>query len=118
MCQICAVKEIASQVRWPKPLESPIKDLDFLVDTAHDEYIANEVACSKKETLPASLLDVVRLLATALDELERDRETWWTAPEKRAIRKKLEADCNQEKLTNLHKVRSRQYSVLLVRARC
>ncbi|KAK3081845.1 hypothetical protein LTR53_020440, partial [Teratosphaeriaceae sp. CCFEE 6253] len=53
--------------------------------------------------IPASLLDVLRMIATSLEELERDREAWWAAPEKRALRKRLEGECNQEKLTSLHK---------------
>ncbi|KAK3109922.1 hypothetical protein LTR53_016330 [Teratosphaeriaceae sp. CCFEE 6253] len=104
MCQICGLRDLAIQIRWPKPLEPPIKDLDFLVSTAHDDYAANKAACARKEMIPASLLDVLRMIATSLEELERDREAWWAAAEKRALRKRLEGECDQQKLTSLHKV--------------
>lgn len=104
MCQLCGIKDISTQVRWPKPLEPSIKDLDFLVSTAHDDYQTNKGLCALKETIPALLLDALRLLATALDQLETEREDWWTTPEKRSLRKRLDADCDQKKLTELHKI--------------
>lgn len=104
MCQLCGIKETASQARWPKPLEAAVKDIDFLITTAHDDYEANKSKCATKTTIPESLLDVLRLLSTALDELEADREKWWSAPEKRELRKRLNADCDQKRLTELHKI--------------
>lgn len=38
MCQICAVKDIVSKDGWPKTLEEQKKDINFLVDTIHQEY--------------------------------------------------------------------------------
>lgn len=38
MCQLCSIPTLASSVRWPKPLESSITDLDFLVEYAHDQH--------------------------------------------------------------------------------
>ncbi|KAK5138108.1 hypothetical protein LTR08_004803 [Meristemomyces frigidus] len=104
MCQLCAIKDQNTQVRWPKPLESPIKDIDFIVTTAHDDYEANKASCRDRTTIPASLLDALRLLATAIDELEADREKWWMAPEKKELRRRLNADCDQKKLTELQKI--------------
>lgn len=76
MCQLCPIKNTAAQTRWPKPLESNIKDIDFLITTAHDDYEANKAKCGDKVTIPDSLLDVLRLLEDALNELEADREKW------------------------------------------
>lgn len=104
MCQLCGIRAIASQHRWPKPFEPSVKDLDFLVETSHDDYTANNSACSAKETIPASLLDELRLLATALDQLEADREAWWSTPDKRNVRKRLDLECDGKKLTELHKI--------------
>lgn len=107
MCNLCAIQEISSQGRWPKPLEEPVKDITFLVSTSHDEYESNKTACQKKTTIPESLLDTLRLLAAALEELDSDREKWWSSDDKRAMRKRLDAECtseSQRKLTDLHKI--------------
>lgn len=40
MCRLCGIKDIATQSRWPKPLEEPISDLTFLVDAAHEDWAA------------------------------------------------------------------------------
>ena len=104
MCQLCTIRDIATQGPWPKPLELPIKDVDFLITTAHDDYEANKAKCQNKVTIPASLLDVLRLLATAMDELEVDRENWWMAPEKKDLRRRLDAQCDYEKMTKLQKI--------------
>ena len=104
MCQLCAITDISTQARWPKALEPSIKDIDFLITTAHDEYEANKAACQNKTTIPASLLDVLRLLATAIDELEVDREEWWTAPERKDLRRRLDSACDYKKMTELQKI--------------
>ena len=104
MCQLCGIRDVATEARWPKPLEEPVKDLEFVITTAHDEYEANKAACSEKTTIPDPLLEVLRLLSTALDELENDRAKWWSTPEKRDLRKRLDADCDQKRLTELHKI--------------
>jgi hypothetical protein len=55
-------------------------------------------------TTPDSLLDILRLLATVLEELESDRQKWWTSPEKREQRRRLEEEVDQRKLSALHKI--------------
>ncbi|KAK4548258.1 hypothetical protein LTR36_010128 [Oleoguttula mirabilis] len=104
MCQLCPIKDVAAQARWPKPLEAPVKDIEFVVTTAHDDYEANKAACRSKTTIPESLLDMLRLLAASLNELEADREKWWMAPEKKELRRRLDADCDHKKMTELHKI--------------
>ena len=104
MCQLCNIKNAAAQGRWPKPLEKHIQDIDFLIATAHDEYEANKAKCAIKANIPESLLDVLRLLAAALDELEADREKWWMAPEKKELRRRLDADCDSRRMTELQKI--------------
>ncbi|KAI7465010.1 hypothetical protein KC357_g7751 [Hortaea werneckii] len=74
MCQICSMKQIASQDRWPKPLESEVQDINFLVQTIHTDYEANKSQCTTKETMPEELLENLRLLSLALEQLDHDRE--------------------------------------------
>ncbi|KAI7182179.1 hypothetical protein KC316_g8381 [Hortaea werneckii] len=52
MCQICSIKQIATQDRWPKPLESAVQDINFLVQTIHTDYEANKPQRTTKETIP------------------------------------------------------------------
>ncbi|KAK4554609.1 hypothetical protein LTR86_008464 [Recurvomyces mirabilis] len=104
MCQVCGIKLAAAQARWPKPLEASITDINLLVGISHDEYAKNEAACTNRESIPEALLEVLRLLAAAVESLETDRAKWWAAPEKRELRRRLEADCDQKRLTELHKI--------------
>lgn len=106
MCQICSIKEAAAKERWPKPVEASKKDLIFLVDSIHTEYIQyNNVKRSTPNAPPPdALLDLCRMLSDQLDALEVDREAWWTSPEKRAMRQRLEADLDQKRLSALHKI--------------
>lgn len=106
MCQLCAIKNIAARDRWPKPLEHHQADLDFLITSAHDDYIAYQTQkqSNKDAPTPESLLDVLRLLATVLEDLEEDRQKWWSSPEKREQRRRLDEECNQKKLSELHKI--------------
>ena len=32
MCQICSIKQIATQDRWPKPLESAVQEYEITPD--------------------------------------------------------------------------------------
>lgn len=106
MCQICAIKTLAARDRWPKPVEAHKKDLGFLIDTIHDEFetFKAKKMVSPKLMPPDSLLDVLRLLNAQLDRLEDDRKAWWSSPEKRAMRQRLELEGAQQKLSDLHKV--------------
>ena len=108
MCQLCTIKQLATRHRWPNPLEHHKSDVDFLVTSAHDEYTAYKSRTStdsnKKPTVPESLLDILRILATLLEELESDRQKWWTSPEKREQRRRLEEEADQRKLSALHKI--------------
>lgn len=106
MCQLCNVKAIALRDRWPKPLEHHKADIELLITSAHDEYIAfHDLKLSdKNQRPPESLLELLRLLATVLEDLEDDRQKWWSLPEKRERRKRLEEECDQTKLTELYKI--------------
>jgi len=108
MCQLCTIKDLATRDRWPKPLEHHKSDIGFLVTSAHDEYTTHKsqhpTDSSKKPTAPESLLDILRILATLLEELESDRQKWWTSPEKREQRRRLEEQADQRKLSALHKI--------------
>lgn len=61
---------------------------------------------------PESLLELLKTLAEQLDVLESERETWWTSPEKRALRKRLEDNCDQRKLSDLQKINNTTASSL------
>ncbi|KAK4498957.1 hypothetical protein PRZ48_009468 [Zasmidium cellare] len=106
MCQLCAVKDLISKDRWPKPLETQKKDIAFLVDTIHDEFQTYEKLKSNSSSSPPpeSLLEPLRMLSQTFDVLEADREAWWSSPEKRALRQRLERECEQRKLSDLHKI--------------
>ncbi|KAI6843501.1 hypothetical protein KC332_g3909 [Hortaea werneckii] len=104
MCQICSIKQIATQDRWPKPLESAVQDINFLVQTIHTDYEANKPHCTTKETIPEDFLENLRLLSLALEQLDRDREGWWYSPEKKEQRRRLEGEGQDRKLTELQKI--------------
>ena len=119
MCQICGIKDISKQHRWPKPLEHHTKNIEFLVTSAHDEHekykavteAAQDTLISKAGTktvkdtsTPGPLIDILCLLATLLEDLEDDRATWWSSPDKRQQRRRLEEECDQMKLSQLHKI--------------
>jgi hypothetical protein len=104
MCQLCGISDIAAKHKWPKPLEASITDLKLLITTAHDEYEANKSLCASKTSIPESLLDILRLLSAAIDDLENGREAWWISPEKKAMRRRLDEECSQAKLTELHRI--------------
>jgi hypothetical protein len=112
MCQLCQIKTIASRDRWPKPLEHNKADLEFLVTAAHDEW-SKWKADEKVGAAPESLLDLVRLVNSMLAEIEEQRLKWWTSPEKREQRRKLEMDdCNQKKLSQLHAVNNKMVEMI------
>ncbi|KAM3420170.1 hypothetical protein BST61_g3464 [Cercospora zeina] len=106
MCQICTIKQVAALQRWPNPVETHKKDLTFLVETIHDDW---ETYSKRKQEVgelqvPNEVLELLRLLADKIDQLEEDRITWWTSPEKRALRKRLEDGGQQRKLSDLHNI--------------
>jgi hypothetical protein len=107
MCQLCTVIDLAKRDHWPKPLEHHKSDIDFLITSAHDEYSTyrstqlnkkgNTKSTNSNDTMPVppdSLLDILCLLATLLEEIESDRQKWWTSPEKTGQRRALEEEGN------------------------
>ncbi|KAI7262516.1 hypothetical protein KC345_g9406 [Hortaea werneckii] len=104
MCQICSINRIATQDRWPKPLESAVQDINFLIQTIHTDYEANNPPCTTKESIPDDLLENLRLLSLALEQLDHDREEWWYSPEKKEQRRRLEGEGQDRKLTELQKI--------------
>lgn len=113
MCQLCRITPTATSARWPKPVESSIADLNFLVTYAHDQHEAWQKSQQNQDgtnnatvTDPlAALLETLRTLSTALTPFERERMAWWKG--KAALVKKLNLDVGadgQAKLTELHKI--------------
>lgn len=112
MCQLCQIKDIAARDRWPKAIDHHKSDINFLVTSAHDEYTTT--TSSKSQTKPsdrvqasAPVLDFLRLLSALLEQVDADREAWWTSPAKREQRRKLEMECEQKKLSELHKINNK-----------
>ncbi|PPJ49650.1 hypothetical protein CBER1_02158 [Cercospora berteroae] len=99
-------------VRWPNSVEAHKKDLNFLVDTIHDDW--ETYAKQKQENpglqVPTELLEMLRLLADTIEQLDEERLTWWTSPEKRALRKRLEDGGEQRKLSDLHNINNNTVS--------
>lgn len=88
-------------------MEPHKKDIDFLVTSAHDEYSASRSKApntTKPVKASDSLLEMLRLLFPLLEDMESDREKWWTSPQKRERRKKLEPECDQKELSELHNI--------------
>lgn len=109
MCQLCYINDLAKRDRWPKPLEHHKADIEFLVTSAHSEYEKYKAKPSASSNdiqpgPPEALLNVLRILADLLDQIDSDRQTWWSSPEKRHMRQQLEEDGNQQKLSALHKI--------------
>lgn len=111
MCQLCSIAPLAASHKWPKPLETSIKDADFLVKTAHDAYTnfttslpTATAGFQNRPPPPESLLDTLRTLSALLETLEEDRITWWLSPEKKAMRKRLEEGGKTDDLTKLQKI--------------
>ncbi|KAI7160456.1 hypothetical protein KC349_g3423 [Hortaea werneckii] len=104
MCQICSIKQIACQDRWPKPLESAVQNIKFLVQTIHTDYEANKPQCTIKETIPEDLLENLRLLSLALEQPDHDGEAWWYSPEKKEQRRRLEGEGQERKIVELQKI--------------
>lgn len=111
MCQLCEIKNIATRDRWPKDLEHHKIDINFLVTSSHDEDAAfrDRAQAKTNDTVKASetLLDFLRLLVALVEQVEEDREKWWASPQKREQRKNLELECDQKKLSELHKINNR-----------
>lgn len=125
MCQVCSIRTIATKQRWPKPLEHSIEEyvanhhklrpftesaladmprINFVVDLIHDDYEKSRAQCAKKTTVPKALLEELRTLSEALEQLEVDRAAWWHSPEKKAARRRYEDGGHTQKLTDMQKV--------------
>ena len=110
MCQLCTTKDLAKRDRWPKPLEHYQADIELLVTSAHDEYEKSKAQGSsntdstKAAQAKVALLDNLRTLADLLEEVDSDRQKWWTTPEKREMHQRLQEEGDQQKLSNLHKI--------------
>lgn len=106
MCQACQIKELAAKKRWPKAVEASKPDLNFLVDSIHDEWAQYQESKLRLPTapVPKALLDLCRMLYDQLNVLETDRERWWMSPQSRAKRTRFEQEGNQKNLSELHKI--------------
>ncbi|SMR52976.1 unnamed protein product [Zymoseptoria tritici ST99CH_1E4] len=106
MCHICAISEIAKKDRWPKPLEASKTDLHLLIPMIHDQYEHFHAVKQQIPTtpIPETLITLLRTLRELLNSLEDDREKWWTSPAKRELRKKLDLEGDQKKMSELQKI--------------
>lgn len=87
-------------------MEACKSDLDFLVDSVHDEFVEYEKSKGKLTAAPPpeSLVELCRTLYHQLDALKDEREKWWSAPESRAKRTRFELNGDQKNLSELHKI--------------
>ena len=110
MCRLCTIKDLAKRDRWPIPLGHYQADIELLVTSAHDGYEKSKAQGSsntdstKAAQAKGALLDNLRTLADLLEEVDSDRQKWWTTPEKREMRQRLQEEGDQQKLSNLHKI--------------
>lgn len=109
MYQLCTTKDLAKRDRWPKPLEHHKADINLLVTTAHGEYTKQESqkqsgSTASKPAQSEALLEILRLLAGSLEDVGNDRQKWWSSPEKRDQRRRLEEEHKQQKLGAVHKI--------------
>lgn len=109
MCQLCSISTLATG-RWPKPLESSISDLSFLITCIHSQHEAwkkaeGTAAVTNTNTNEerAALLSLLRTLSGTLTSLGHERSAWWRS--KTPLIKQLKEEVSGErKLTELHKI--------------
>lgn len=106
MCQLCPISTLAT-ARWPKPLESSITDLTFLISCIHTQHVAWKKAEAEAsvniENERTALLSLLRTLSGTLTSLSHERRAWWQS--KTPLIKELKEDVSgQGKLTQLHKI--------------
>lgn len=125
MCQLCTLTPLTTSARWPKPLESSIADLQFLITCAHDQHAEwqatltkpnNTPSTTNKPNIPAngqstapppppSLLSLLRTLSASLTSLSHERSAWWKS--KTPLIKQLKAEesgTSEKKLMELQKI--------------
>jgi len=80
MCQLCPISALATSARWPKPLESSIADLSFLVTCIHTQHVAwkkAEATDTDVDNARGALLSLLRDLSGALTSLGHERSAWY-----------------------------------------
>jgi hypothetical protein len=133
MCQICTITTLSTSARWPKPLESCIADLHFLITCVHDQHAAwekqqkaltatnttntlnpntaslatsyNSTTATNANTQTKPLLSILRTLSASLTSLEHERAAWWKS--KTPLIKSLKDEVSgqsEKRLTELHKI--------------
>lgn len=125
---------MTSSERWPKPLEPHIKDLTFLIDTAHDEHSTFDLSQQPSQPLtpntPKSTdlstahhisrthLLTLRDISTLVTAIEDARKEWWNSEEKRRQRAVWTEKGEEAKLVGLQKVNNKTIEgIEAVRAR-
>jgi hypothetical protein len=141
MCQICTITTLSTSARWPKPLESCIADLHFLITCVHDQHAAwekqqkiltatnttntlnpntaslatsyNSTTATNANTQTKPLLFLLRTLSASLISLEHERAAWWKS--KTPLIKSLKDEVSgqsEKRLTELHKINNSAISML------
>lgn len=114
MCQVCTpISALASSGRWPKPLESSIADLNFLVTCIHSEQEhinrndEKDTSNDDKGICNScdALFSLLRDLHAMLTSLDHERAAWWKskAPMIRQLKEEV-STTSERKLTELHKI--------------
>ena len=108
MCQLCSISTLATSARWPKPLESSISDLSFLITCIHTQHVAwkkAEATNTDTDNARGALISLLRTLSGALTSLRHERTAWWKS--KTPLIKQLKENVSgqsERKLTELHKI--------------
>ena len=84
MCQFCSISTLATSARWPKPLESSISALGFLITCIHSQHEAwkkaedtTTVTNTNTNEERGALLSLLRTLSGTLTSLGHERSAWW-----------------------------------------
>ncbi|KAG9563268.1 hypothetical protein KCU71_g3933, partial [Aureobasidium melanogenum] len=137
MCQLCVLNTVSQSSRWPKPLESLISDLHFLVNTAHFEFNSynpsttsdtneklhsipsttstttitiTKTATNPPTTTKSSLLTTLRDIKTLLELLEEERIQWWNGKAKE--RKYWRETYQEDKITKINVVNNKTVEMI------
>lgn len=75
MCQFCSISTLATSARWPKPLESSISALGFLITCIHSQHEAWKKA--EDTTTDTNTNTNTNEERGTLTSLGHERSAWW-----------------------------------------
>jgi len=85
MCQLCCLKSISEQGRWPAPLEPTVIELKDAIPPAHDALSLWNAQPSNPAAYNASVL-AVQMIHNRLRDLRIKHSEWWLSKDGLRIR--------------------------------